>query len=143
MARVSSDGIGHIAETQHADALTVVAALHSNQLLNGKFQALGCELLGLSIDSTYAHIAWDRNIEEKFVVRVPFPIIEDLSMKVASAYGMIQPGANDTSAVRATFVFDPKGILRVMGDQGGRSGVIRCGLEYAAAVNTERFAAGL
>ena len=79
-----------------------------------KFDALGCDLLGLSIDSVFAHIAWVRNIEEKFDVRIDFPIIEDLSMHVASAYGMIQPGASDTSAVRATFVIDPEGILRAM-----------------------------
>lgn len=79
-----------------------------------RFQALNCDLLGLSIDSNFAHIAWVRNIEEKFGVKVPFPIIEDLSMKVANAYGMIQPGASDTSAVRATFVIDPNGILRAM-----------------------------
>jgi peroxiredoxin (alkyl hydroperoxide reductase subunit C) len=79
-----------------------------------KFQALECELLGLSIDSNFAHVAWTRNIKEKFGVDIPFPIIEDLSMKVANAYGMIQPGASDTSAVRATFMIDPKGILRAM-----------------------------
>lgn len=79
-----------------------------------QFQALNCDLLGLSIDSHYAHIAWVRNIQEKFGVEIPFPIIEDLSMNVASAYGMIQPGASDTSAVRATFLIDPKGMLRAM-----------------------------
>ncbi len=79
-----------------------------------EFQALNCELLGLSIDSHYAHIAWMRNIKEKFGVDIPFPIIADLSMEVAHAYGMIQPGASDTSAVRATFVIDPDGILRAM-----------------------------
>ncbi|MCA8896444.1 MAG: redoxin domain-containing protein, partial [Amphiplicatus sp.] len=68
-----------------------------------EFQKLNCDLLGLSIDSNYAHIAWVRNIKEKFGVDIQFPIIEDLSMKVANAYGMIQPGASDTSAVRATF----------------------------------------
>ncbi len=78
------------------------------------FKALGCDLLGLSIDSIFAHIAWIRNIEEKFGVVIPFPIIEDLSMKVAHAYGMVQPGASDTSAVRATFVIDPEGMLRAM-----------------------------
>lgn len=78
------------------------------------FVSLNCELLGLSIDSNYAHIAWVRNIEERFGVAIPFPIIEDLSMQVASAYGMIQPGASDTSAVRATFIIDPNGILRAM-----------------------------
>ncbi len=79
-----------------------------------KFKSMNCELLGLSIDSNFAHIAWVRNIEEKFGVRIEFPIIEDLSMQVASAYGMIQPGASDTSAVRATFIIDPEGILRAM-----------------------------
>jgi peroxiredoxin (alkyl hydroperoxide reductase subunit C) len=79
-----------------------------------EFKKLNCELLGLSIDSLFAHVAWVRNIEEKFGVEIPFPIIEDLSMKVARAYGMIQPGASDTSAVRATFVIDDKGILRAM-----------------------------
>lgn len=78
------------------------------------FQELNCELLGLSIDSYYAHVAWVRNIKEKFGVEIPFPIIEDLSMNVAKAYGMIQPGASDTSAVRATFIIDPEGILRAM-----------------------------
>lgn len=79
-----------------------------------RFQALNCDLMGLSIDSNFAHIAWVRNIREKFGVEVPFPIIEDLSMKVASAYGMIQPGASDTSAVRATFFIDPESKLRAM-----------------------------
>jgi peroxiredoxin 2/4 len=79
-----------------------------------EFRKVGAELIGLSIDSYYAHVAWVRNIKEKFGVDIPFPIIEDLSMKVANAYGMIQPGASDTSAVRATFIIDDRGILRAM-----------------------------
>ncbi len=79
-----------------------------------EFQAMNTELLGLSIDSNFAHIAWVRNIKENFGVDIPFPVIEDLSMNVAHAYGMIQPGASDTSAVRATFIIDDKGILRAM-----------------------------
>ncbi len=78
------------------------------------FKAQGCELLGLSIDSIFSHLAWVGNIKEKFGVEIPFPIIEDLSMNVARAYGMIHPGASDTSAVRATFLIDPEGILRAM-----------------------------
>ncbi len=78
------------------------------------FQAVNCELLGLSIDSHYSHVAWVRNIREKFGVEIPFPIIADLKMEVARAYGMIHPGAADTSAVRATFVIDPDGVLRAM-----------------------------
>jgi peroxiredoxin 2/4 len=78
------------------------------------FVAINCELLGLSIDSIYSHLAWVQNIKEKFGVEIPFPIIEDLSMNVARAYGMIHPGASDTAAVRATFIIDPNGILRAM-----------------------------
>jgi peroxiredoxin (alkyl hydroperoxide reductase subunit C) len=78
------------------------------------FQSLGAELLGLSIDSLFSHLAWTRNIEEKFGVAIPFPIIEDIKMDVARAYGMVHPGAADTQAVRATFFIDPKGILRAM-----------------------------
>ncbi len=79
-----------------------------------EFQSLNCELLGLSIDSVFAHLAWTANIKEKFGIEIPFPIIEDLSMEVAHAYGMIQPGASDTSAVRAAFFIDPEGVLRAM-----------------------------
>ncbi len=79
-----------------------------------EFQALNCDLLGLSIDSHYSHIAWVRNIKENFGIEIPFPIIADLSMEVAKSYGMVQPGASDTSAVRATFIIDDKGILRAM-----------------------------
>jgi peroxiredoxin (alkyl hydroperoxide reductase subunit C) len=79
-----------------------------------RFKALNCELLGLSIDSVFAHLAWTRNIKEKFDVEIPFPIIEDLKMDVAKAYGMIHPGAGDTSAVRATFLIDPDSKIRAM-----------------------------
>lgn len=78
------------------------------------FRSMNCELLGLSIDSLFSHLAWTRNIKEKFGVEITFPIIEDLKMEVARAYGMIHPGAGDTSAVRATFFIDPKGVLRAM-----------------------------
>lgn len=78
------------------------------------FAAANTALLGLSIDSHYSHIAWVLNIKEKFGVDIRFPIIADLNMAVAQAYGMIQPGASDTAAVRATFIIDPEGVLRAM-----------------------------
>ncbi len=82
--------------------------------LEPEFNKRGAELLGLSIDSQHSHIAWVRNIKEKFGVDVKFPIIADLKMEVARAYGMVHPKAGDTSAVRATFMIDPHGILRAM-----------------------------
>jgi peroxiredoxin len=47
------------------------------------FKSMNCELLGLSIDSLFSHLAWTRNIQEKFGVKIPFPIIEDIKMEVA------------------------------------------------------------
>lgn len=79
-----------------------------------RFQALGCELLGLSIDSNYSHLAWLKSIRENFGVEVPFPIVEDLSMRVAHDYGMVQSGSSDTSTVRATFFIDPDSRVRAM-----------------------------
>lgn len=77
-------------------------------------QARNVQLLGLSIDSTYSHIAWVRTIQEKFGVEIPFPIIADLNKEVASAYGMIMPGESTTETSRAVFVIDDKGVLRAM-----------------------------
>ena len=82
--------------------------------LEPEFSRRGVQLLGLSIDSIHAHLAWVRDIAENLGVEVPFPIIADLDMKVAHLYGMIHPGASATSAVRAVFIIDPKRVLRAM-----------------------------
>ncbi len=72
------------------------------------------ELLGLSIDSVYSHIAWARNVEEKTGVKITFPIIADLNKEVATAYGMVMPGESKTETSRCVFVIDPNGIVRAM-----------------------------
>lgn len=84
-----------------------------------EFKALNTELVGLSVDSLYAHIAWLRRIGElewkgMKNLNVTFPLIEDIKMEVANKYGMIQPGQSNTQAVRAVFVVDPKGIIRTI-----------------------------
>lgn len=82
--------------------------------LHDELEKRNVALLGNSVDSVYSHIAWVRNIKEKFDVDVRFPIIADLEMKVANLYGMIHAASSDTSAVRAVFFIDPKRILRAM-----------------------------
>jgi peroxiredoxin (alkyl hydroperoxide reductase subunit C) len=72
------------------------------------------ELLGLSIDSVYSHIAWVRNIDEKLGVKIPFPVIADLDKAVATKFGMIMPGESKTETSRCVFVIDPEGIVRAM-----------------------------
>ena len=49
-------------------------------------QKRGVDLIGLSIDSNYSHIAWVRRIKEKLGVEIPFPIIADLSPYHAFAF---------------------------------------------------------
>ena len=79
-----------------------------------ELQKRGVDLLGLSIDSVFSHIAWLRNIEEKTGVKIPFPVIADLNKVVASAYGMIHPDQSNTEAVRCVFIIDPNQIVRAM-----------------------------
>ena len=85
-----------------------------------QFKKLNCELIGLSIDSNYSHIAWLRRIANKIEfngmknVKIMFPVIADLSMEVAKKYGMVQPKAHTTHAVRAVFFIDPKGTIRAL-----------------------------
>ena len=84
-----------------------------------EFASLNTELVGLSIDSVFSHIAWINKIKEiEFAgmknVEVNFPIIDDLSMNVAMQYGMIQPNQSETSAVRAVFIIDPQVVIRTI-----------------------------
>ena len=79
-----------------------------------EFEKRNAQLVGISIDSVYSHIAWLRNIEEKAGVKIPFPVIADLDMKVAQTFGMIHPGAAATATVRTVFFIDDKGIVRAM-----------------------------
>jgi len=88
--------------------------------MQNQFNEANCELLGLSIDGLYSHIAWLRTIKEKIEykgmknIEVVFPLIEDISMNVSNKYGMIQPGESSTQAVRAVFFIDPRGIIRTI-----------------------------
>lgn len=79
-----------------------------------RFEALEADLLGLSIDSLYAHIAWIKDIEARFDTRITFPIIEDISMTVARLYGMVHDASATTAAVRSVFFIDPDGYIRAM-----------------------------
>jgi peroxiredoxin (alkyl hydroperoxide reductase subunit C) len=79
-----------------------------------RFEALGCALLALSIDSLYAHLAWVRAIQDGFAVTVPFPIVEDPSMVIGRGYAMLNPDAPDSGTLRHTLFIDPGGIIRAI-----------------------------
>ena len=88
--------------------------------MQDEFAELNTKLVGLSVDGLYSHIAWLRTIKDKIEfngmkdIEVTFPLVEDITMKVAEKYGMIMPGEDSTKAVRAVFVIDPKGTIRTI-----------------------------
>lgn len=79
-----------------------------------QFAKFDCELLALSIDGLYSHLAWLQSIRTTFEVEIPFPIIEDPSMSIAKAYGMLPPTAVSSSTVRGMFLIDPEGIIKAI-----------------------------
>lgn len=81
---------------------------------NDEFERRNVQLIGVSVDSVYSHIAWIRNIEETGKVTVKFPVVADLDQKVAQAFGMVHEAVSDTAAVRAVFFIDPKGTIRAL-----------------------------
>jgi peroxiredoxin (alkyl hydroperoxide reductase subunit C) len=88
--------------------------------MQDEFAKYNTELVGLSVDGLYSHIAWLRTIKDKIKFRdmenveVTFPLIEDITMEIAQKYGMIMPGEDSTKAVRAVFVIDPKSVVRTI-----------------------------
>jgi len=80
----------------------------------GFFDGHNTRLMGLSIDSIHAHIAWVNAVHEKTGILFEFPIIADIDMSVSKLYGMLQPGESETAAVRAVFIIDPEGIVRLV-----------------------------
>ncbi len=79
-----------------------------------ELKAMNVQLIGLSVDSVSAHLAWVHAVKEKMGVDIPFPIIADLSMNIAKSYGMIHAGQSTTATVRCVFFIDDKGITRAM-----------------------------
>jgi peroxiredoxin (alkyl hydroperoxide reductase subunit C) len=79
-----------------------------------EFEKRDCALMALSVDSLFAHFAWLRIIRDRFDVEVRFPIVEDPTLVIGRAYGMVAPQDNDSATVRTTFFIDPSGTIRAM-----------------------------
>lgn len=79
---------------------------------NDRFDALDCKLMAISVDSLFAHFGWLRAIFDRFGVEVRFPIVEDPTMVIGRAYGMVGTESADSSSVRTTFFIDPEGRIR-------------------------------
>ena len=79
-----------------------------------EFEKRDCDLMALSVDSLFSHFAWLRAIRDRFDVEVRFPIVEDPTLVIGRAYGMVAPKDNDSATVRTTFFIDPSGVIRAM-----------------------------
>ena len=80
-----------------------------------EFEKLNTQLVGLSVGALSSHLAWlDALSKMPDGIDITFPLIDDMGGKIAKMYGMIQPHASDTHAVRAVFVIDPAGIVRAI-----------------------------
>lgn len=80
---------------------------------NEEFRKFNAELIGHSIDQVFSHIKWVEWIKDNLKMEIPFPVIADDMGRVAMKLGMIHPGKG-TNTVRAVFLIDPEGMIRLM-----------------------------
>ncbi len=78
-----------------------------------KFKEMNTELIGLSIDQVFSHIKWVEWIKENLDVEIKFPVIADDTGRIGKILGMVHPNKG-TNTVRAVFVVDPNGIIRLI-----------------------------
>ena len=75
------------------------------------FSARQCALVALSVDSLFSHLAWVRAINDHFGVAIRFPVIEDPTLEIGRAFGMLGHDDADASSVRAAYILDPNGVV--------------------------------
>eukprot|EP00484_Ammonia_sp_Unknown_P029137 CAMPEP_0197024052 /NCGR_PEP_ID=MMETSP1384-20130603/4699_1 /TAXON_ID=29189 /ORGANISM="Ammonia sp." /LENGTH=195 /DNA_ID=CAMNT_0042452381 /DNA_START=57 /DNA_END=644 /DNA_ORIENTATION=+ len=77
-----------------------------------EFAKIGCQVIGASVDSKFTHFAWSNVPRNKGGIgKLQIPLIADLSRKLCTDYGVL---LDDGHSCRATFIIDPKGIIRHM-----------------------------
>jgi peroxiredoxin (alkyl hydroperoxide reductase subunit C) len=77
-----------------------------------EFKKMDCGLVGMSIDQVFSHMKWVEWIKEELDIKIEFPIIA-ANDAIALKLGMLHPGKG-TNTVRAIFIVDPKGIVRLI-----------------------------
>lgn len=75
-----------------------------------EFKSRNCELLSISIDSKFTHLAWkNTKVEDGGIGQIQFPMVADLNKEITKAYGIEHPAS---VALRGLFLIDPKGVVR-------------------------------
>ena len=76
-----------------------------------EFKKLGAEILGLSVDSVFTHLAWQNTPrKEGGLGEIHYPLLSDLTHAVSEAYGFYMKSEGHT--LRGTVIIDPEGIVR-------------------------------
>jgi lipoyl-dependent peroxiredoxin subunit C len=75
---------------------------------NADFKDRDAQVLGVSTDSHFVHLAWRK--DHKDLKDLPFPMLADTKRELTSALGVLHK--QDGVALRATFIVDPQGIIR-------------------------------
>lgn len=77
-----------------------------------EFKKMDCGLIGMSIDQVFSHMKWVEWINEELDIKIEYPIIA-ANDQIALKLGMLHPGKG-TNTVRAVFIVDPKGMVRLI-----------------------------
>lgn len=85
---------------------------HAFQERVADFDALGCKLVGMSVDQVFSHIKWVEWIKDNLDTEITFPIVA-ANDRIALQLGMLHPGKG-SNTVRAVFVGDPDGKVRLI-----------------------------
>lgn len=72
-----------------------------------EFEKRNVQLIGISIDSNPAHLAWVYNIYQFTGLTIPFPLIADRDAVISNLYGMVNPDRVYEQSVRDVFIIDP------------------------------------
>jgi peroxiredoxin (alkyl hydroperoxide reductase subunit C) len=76
-----------------------------------EFKKLGAEVLGVSVDSKFSHLAWtEKPRAEGGIQGLAYPLLEDLKKEIAAAYGVLAEG--NAVALRGLFLIDPEGTVQ-------------------------------
>lgn len=74
------------------------------------FKAKNCEVIGISVDSKFTHLAWKNTpVENGGIGNIQFPLVQDLDREIAKSYGIL---LNNSVALRGLFLIDPTGTVR-------------------------------
>ncbi len=75
-----------------------------------EFHERDCEVVAVSVDSHFTHLAWKKTpVEERGIGAIRFPLVADLTKQISRDYGVL---ADEAVALRATFLIDRQGIVR-------------------------------